>query len=140
MGAAVGMAGVVGGPTVAVTEPTAMAIGGGVGWMAGMVSCMSSSGSGGSGEPSTGSAGEEKLTAQLKKLSPAEIRKLETEGGAHQLRVKPWERIKGYRNTIVTRTQAAISTLPRKAASVKQYRPGLTSITSEHKNDRYFRI
>jgi hypothetical protein len=45
-GVAVGMAGVVGGPAVAVTEPTAMAIGGGAGWVGGMISCMSSSGSG----------------------------------------------------------------------------------------------
>ena len=33
MGAAVGMVGVVGGPAVAVTEPTAMLIGGGAGWL-----------------------------------------------------------------------------------------------------------
>jgi hypothetical protein len=46
-GAGVGMLGLAGGPAVGVTEPTAMAIGGGLGWAGGMVSCMSSWGTGG---------------------------------------------------------------------------------------------
>ena len=57
MGAAVGMVGVVGGPAVAVTEPTAMLIGGGAGWLAGMISCSSSTGSGG---------GEEAVTLRIR--------------------------------------------------------------------------
>jgi hypothetical protein len=47
IGAGVGLLGVAGGPAVGISEPTVMAIGGGAGWMAGMVSCMSSSGPGG---------------------------------------------------------------------------------------------
>jgi hypothetical protein len=43
------MLGLAGGPAVGITEPAAMAIGGGAGWMAGMASCMSSSGTGGNG-------------------------------------------------------------------------------------------
>jgi RHS repeat-associated protein len=64
MGAAVGMAGVVGGPAVAVTEPTAMAIGGTAGWLGGMISCMSSSG----GTGGSGGQGTEGNQPPLKKL------------------------------------------------------------------------
>jgi RHS repeat-associated protein len=46
-GAGVGMLGLVGGPAVGISEPTAMAMGGGLGWVGGMISCMSSSGTGG---------------------------------------------------------------------------------------------
>jgi hypothetical protein len=58
-------------------------LGGGLaGWTGGMIFCMSTTGSG----TGSGSADQEKPTAQLKKLSPSEIRKLETEGGAHQIK------------------------------------------------------
>jgi hypothetical protein len=90
-GAGAGMAtgaviGAFGGPADVATVPLGAATGymGGaaLGRLGGLVTCMSASGSGsGTG---TGSAGQEKPTAQLKKLSPSEIRKLETEGGAHQ--------------------------------------------------------
>jgi hypothetical protein len=52
------------------------------GQLLGSIFCSSGTGR----EPGTGSAGEEKPTAQLKKLSPSEIRKLEAEGGAHQIK------------------------------------------------------
>jgi hypothetical protein len=55
MSAAAGMGGVVGDPAVVVTEPTSMAIGSGVGWFAGMISCMSSSETG--GDASSGGSG-----------------------------------------------------------------------------------
>lgn len=85
-GAGVGLLGFAAGPTVGITEPTAMAIGGGIGWAGGMISCMSNTGGSGSSEANTGSAAEEEPTAQLKKLSSAEIRKLEAEGGAHRIK------------------------------------------------------
>jgi RHS repeat-associated protein len=55
-GAGVGMLGLAGGPAVGITEPTAMAIGGGIGWAGGMVSCMSSSGGTGGGGTGSGSS------------------------------------------------------------------------------------
>ena len=49
MGGGVGMLGLAGGPAVGLTEPAGMMIGGSIGWMAGMVTCMSASESSGSG-------------------------------------------------------------------------------------------
>jgi len=57
-GAGVGLLGLAGGPAVGITEPTAMAVGGGIGWAGGMVSCMSSSGEGGGGGASSGGASD----------------------------------------------------------------------------------
>jgi RHS repeat-associated protein len=94
-GAGAGMAGgaalgSIFGPADVLTVPmgaTAGMVGGAAfGRIGGLITCMSSTGGGGNGEPSTGPTGEEKPTAQLKKLSPAEIRKLEVEGGAHQIK------------------------------------------------------
>lgn len=60
-GAGLGMLGLAGGPAVGITEPTAMAIGGGLGWAGGMVSCMSSTGTGAGqgGTEASGNSGKD---------------------------------------------------------------------------------
>jgi RHS repeat-associated protein len=81
-GASVGMLGLAGGPTVAITAPTGFAVGGAGGWVAGMIACSSNSGASGSGTSSGG--------GQDRKLSPSEIRKLERTTGesAHQIKTE----------------------------------------------------
>ena len=64
-GAAVGMTGLAGGPAVVVIDPAAVAVGGGAGYLAGMVSCMSSTGGGGGGGNSSGNGGTQVTSKTL---------------------------------------------------------------------------
>ena len=75
-GAGVGMLGLAGGPAVGIIEPSAMAIGGGIGWAGGMVSCMSSSASGGAISGGDGGGGASSESASDSSKPPINATKL----------------------------------------------------------------
>ena len=54
IGAGAGLLGLAGGPTVGITEPTAIFIGGTAGWVGGMIVCNGGTGQGGGGSSSSG--------------------------------------------------------------------------------------
>ncbi len=80
------MLGLARGPALAITEPTAMLLGGGIGWAGGMVSCMSSNGATGSdGGGESGSSArltkpQQRQTAKY--LGMEEVRGLTSQGQA----------------------------------------------------------